>query len=442
MSLARPFPAASQSATLRYALLFIVLLAQGFPLGLFFYALPIWLAANEVAPASIGLFISAATLPWTLKLFTGFFMDRFMYLPMGKRRAWLIGSQGLIVLALLVSAQLKPDHTQILTLAAIAFAVNAFCAFQDTAINGLAVDLVPENERARANGFILAGEAVGTAIGTILSGLLIARMGVEAAYYSMAGCVALSLILLLVTRERPGERLLPWTPGRASDVATQEVAKGWHALLGAVWSVMSRRESVLLACALGLYGFTLGLYAVIGPVIATQFGGWTDEGYATLSGVASLVAGLLGMLVFGWLIDRIGPRIGRTIGMVLYALVGVVFVASAPFWQAQIVFVLVVFGAFLSDVLMRIGAYATAMRLCDLKGAATQFALFLACANFGTILSGLVVGWLDALGGQTLILLTGSATGLIATLALWAIKDAADSPDEILRLDPMARDSV
>ena len=441
MGLAQGLPALSRSSGFRFFVLFVVLLTQGFPLGLFFFALPIWLAASDVPAASIGLIISAATLPWTFKFFSGVLMDRYTFLPMGKRRPWLIGAQGFIVLALLVGAYINPDETTLFTLMAVAFSVNAFCAFQDTAISGLAVDVVPEDERARANGFILAGEAVGTAIGTILSGVLIAQMGVAAAFYGMALFVGLSLILLLFVRERPGERLLPWTSGQVSGDAQAQIASGWSALFGAVWQVMSKQSSILLAMALALYGFAFGLYAVAGPIIATQFGGWSEESYATLNGVASLVAGLLGMLIFGWLVDQIGARWGRTIGMFLYALVGVVFVLSAPLWQTQLVFIFVVFLAFTSDVLMRIGAYATAMGLCDGKGAATQFALFLACANFGTILSGAVVGWLDAAGGQTLILLTSSFAGLIATAMFWVIKRDANKSEKILWPDPMARDS-
>ncbi len=325
MGIADKIPALSRSTLLRFAVLFIVLLAQGFPLGMFFFAIPIWLAASDAGPASIGVLISAATLPWTFKLFSGFLMDRFTYLPMRKRRAWLIGAQSLIVIALLVGAFFNPQPSQIYVLSAIAFSVNTFCAFQDTAISGLAVDLVPENERARANGFILAGEAVGTAIGTILCVVLIARMGIASAFYGMALFVGLSMTLL--TRER----LLPWTDGETSEQARRQVAEGWQALLKSIWRVMSKKESVLLATALGLYGVCYGLYAVIAPVIATQFGGWSDEDFATLNGVASLIAGLLGMLVFGLLIDRVGARLGRTMGMFLYALVGIVFVVSAPF---------------------------------------------------------------------------------------------------------------
>ncbi len=437
-----PF-ALSQNARLRYAMLFVVLLAQGFPIGLFFYAVPIWLASNQASAASIGLFVSAATLPWTFKFFTGFLMDRFTYLPMGKRRAWLIGSQACIVLALIFAALLSPTSGQVFVLAAIAFSVNTLCAFQDTAINGLAVDIVPDPERARANGVILAGEAVGTALGTILSGLLIARVGIEAAFFGMAFFVAIILIFIACIRERPGERLMPWGAGQAAQPNAAQKSVEWTHLFASVWRVMSERESVLLAMALVLYGFTLGLYMVIAPIIATNFAGWTDEGFATLNGIAGLSAGLAGMLIFGAIVERIGARAGSTFGMLFYASVGIVLLATSAIWKAEYVFIGVIFLAFFSDTLMRIGAYVTAMRLCDSTGAATQFALFLACANGGIILSGLAIGVLEPLGGQTLVLLSASLTGVIATAIFWGIKvDSAQPEDGIPLMDPSVRETA
>ena len=369
-------------------------------------------------------------------------MDRYTFLSMGKRRPWLIGSQSLIVLALVIGASLNPDGSELLTLAAIAFSVNAFARFKTRRL-AVSRSTWCQKMSARANGFILAGEAVGTAIGTIPSGVLIAQMGIAAAFYGMALFVGLSLSLLLFVRERPGERLLPWTTGQISIEVREAVAGSWRKLFDEIWRVMSKAESLLLAMALGLYGFAYGLYAVIGPVIATQFGGWSDEGFATLNGVASLIAGLLGMVAFGWLVDRIGARLGSTIGMFLYALVGLSLIAMAPFWQMKLVLAGVVFLAFASDVLMRIGAYATAMGLCDVKGAATQFSLFLACANVGTILSGLVIGRLEHMGGETPILLVASSAALCATFALWIIRNGRMvQTRRTVKSDPIASETA
>ena len=410
---------------LRFAMLFFLYFVQGFPYGLFFYAIPTWLAANDVSPGAIGGFVSASTLPWMLKFLAGFVMDRFSFLAMGKRRAWLISTQIIIVLTLLVSAWSNPGFSDVLLLSALAFTVNFAAAFQDTAISGLAVDLVPDEERARANGFLLAGEGIGMAIGTALSAILIARGGVSAAFWVMAGIILLSLVLLIIIRERPGERLLPWTSGRASDATLEHNLTAWGPLFRSVWRAMANPDGVRLTIALMLNGATYGLYVVIAPIIATNFGGWTDEDFSTLNGLAGLVSGIAGMLIFGILVDKIGTRWGGTIGLLGYACIGIVFIASAPFWQAQTVFIIVVFAAFLTSTLAYVAMYAAAMRLCDLRVAATQFAIFLAFANLGTILAGATVGTLDALGGTNLILAVASVIGFAATLSFWQIKPAA-----------------
>ena len=409
---------------LRFAMLFFLYFVQGFPYGLFFYAIPTWLAANGVSAGAIGGFVSAATLPWMLKFLAGFVMDRFSFLAMGKRRAWLIATQIIIVLTLLVSAWSNAGFSDVLLLSALAFTVNFAAAFQDTAISGLAVDLVPDEERARANGFLLAGEGIGMAIGTALSAIVIARVGLSSAFLIMAGFILLSLVLLIIVRERPGERLLPWTSGRASESALAHDLTAWGPLFRSVWRAMAHPDSVRLTVALVLNGVAYGFYVVIAPIIATNFGGWTDEDLSALSGLAGLVSGIAGMLVVGILVDKIGTRWGGTIGLFGYACIGIVFIISAPFWQAQTVFIIVVFAAFLTSTLAYVAMYAAAMRLCDLRVAATQFAIFVAFGNFGTILAGAAVGALDALGGTNLVLAVASVIGFGATLSFWQIKPA------------------
>jgi len=73
--------------------LFILYVAQGVPLGLFWFAIPSWMAANGASAADVGYVLGLTTLPWTLKLVNGFIMDRYTFLAMGRRRIWIIGAQ-------------------------------------------------------------------------------------------------------------------------------------------------------------------------------------------------------------------------------------------------------------------------------------------------------------------------------------------------------------
>src|SRR5688500_7030383 len=91
------WPALSEDRYLRFSVIFLLYVAQGLPIGLFQFAIPAWMAARGSSAADVGYVLSAGLLPWSLKLINGFVMDRFAFLAMGRRRAWLIGAQCLIV---------------------------------------------------------------------------------------------------------------------------------------------------------------------------------------------------------------------------------------------------------------------------------------------------------------------------------------------------------
>ena len=167
------------------------------------------MAANGASAADVGYVLGLTTLPWTLKLVNGFLMDRYTFLPMGRRRIWIIGAQMVMIALLSGCAFIGPGVTDILLLGIGGFVVNMATTFQDVAVDGMAVDIMEEDERARASGMMFGGQSIGIAAATALSGLAIARLGPSAAYLlSAAGFIgAITLYLLLLT-ERAGERLV------------------------------------------------------------------------------------------------------------------------------------------------------------------------------------------------------------------------------------------
>jgi MFS family permease len=85
-------PAFADSSRLRLLLGTLLYLAQGFPQGIFFYAMPTWLAANGESTEVVAMAAAAASLPWSLKFIAGLVMDRYTWLDMGRRRPWSSGS--------------------------------------------------------------------------------------------------------------------------------------------------------------------------------------------------------------------------------------------------------------------------------------------------------------------------------------------------------------
>ena len=56
----------SEGRRLRLFTLFILYVAQGVPLGLFWFAIPAWMAANGARAADVGYVLGLTALPWTL----------------------------------------------------------------------------------------------------------------------------------------------------------------------------------------------------------------------------------------------------------------------------------------------------------------------------------------------------------------------------------------
>ncbi len=362
--------------------MFMLYMAQGVPEGLLYVAVPAWLAAQGVAPEAIGSYIAIILLPWSLKLINGLLMDRIAYLPMGRRRPWVIGAQLALIVTLIAFGTHAPDSQSLLFLMITGFLVNLSAAFQDVAIDGMAIDVVPEDERAQANGVMWGGKTLGIAGAALVTGTIIGRYGFAEAALATAGFVTVVIAVPVLLRERPGERLLPWTDGAP---AMESVGRQMHA-----WWPLARRlaQSVLplgsLVFAAGIFvAFTgYGMEQAFAPVLAVQMLGWSDEGYSQLAGIANFVGGLFGVVLAGVLADRFGALRTLVFTLSVMAALQAGLAALPDFWSEGFQFFKVAY--LLLFVLMSVSLYAAAMALCQPAVAATQFSVYMAILNFGT----------------------------------------------------------
>ena len=425
----RELPALAEHRGARYAALVVLYIGQGVPQGLLVVALPAFLAERGVSAAAVGAYLSAVLLPFALKAVAGPFVDRHTYLPMGRRRPWILACGGSMVAGFVAMAHVPDPVAHIGWLMAAGVAVNASVALLDAAVDGMAVDLVPHDEQPRANALMWGGATIGVALSAVGSALALDASGVAGAAVALAVALGGLLIVPLVLRERPGERLLPWTAGRASDAARAYQPRGWRRVGRELRAGMLHPASLALMGAAACAGALDGLVIAFMPTFAVQTLGWQDAEYASLVAAGQVAAGLLGMGLGSVLIQRVGRvrMLGVLAALVACVLLGMALVPGA--WSVRVTLVVFALGYLSAFVLLTISLLATGMSLCNRVVAATQFALFTAAMNVGRSLGSALVGPLDhVLGPSMLLTVAAGLAGLVLALTLRIRSEQADRP--------------
>ena len=361
-------------------------------------------------------------LPWTFKLAYGLLMDRYAFLAMGRRRPWIIIGQFGLAVVFLALAYVNPGVHQISLIAAFAFFLGLSSAVQDVAVDGLAVDILPTEEIERVNGLMFGAQAIGIAVSAALSGYLIAYFGLPEAALTLAAVITAILILVLIVRERPGERLLPWTSGASSQRNLDLHLGAFGPIIRSLFALMFTKQTLILVPALIAVVAAWGIFLGLAPLFAANVLGWEKAVYSGWSGQASLVAGLAGALLFGVVTQRLGARrMFIATALMAAASAGAMFTLQVH-WTNPALFIAAIFIFNALVVLRGVTSGSLAMRLCTPAIAATQFAVFMAILNLGRTLASASLGWLDSLGGIPAMFIAMTVCSLLAAAFAFATK--------------------
>ena len=411
-------PALSENTFVRYFHFIMLYLAQGIPEGMVFFGIPAWMAMNGKTPIEIGSFVAAAGLPWSFKIVLAPMMDRFSYLPMGRRRPWVLFGQLGLILSFIALAFVPDPLNHMKWLLLTGFAIGFFGAFQDVATDGMAIDIIPVHQQARANGLMWGAKIIGTSVSLALGTWLLHRYNFTSSILLLSTGTALIMLVPLLFRERPGERMLPWTNGKPSPETKQLQLTRWSDILGSLYKVFRLRNSVLLACC-GFFMLVACNYIdTLWPIFTVQALGWTDKLYAQYFSTASLTGGITGMLIGGLLIVRFGKIRMLGIYCILFIILSSVLVLAKAYWihKGFITAFMVIFQVLY--VFSNIGFFAAAMECCWKKISATQFTLYMTISNLGRITGAKLVGWVKLHFSWEISILFFSALFLLVLILL------------------------
>jgi PAT family beta-lactamase induction signal transducer AmpG len=301
----------------RLALFGALYLAQGVPWGFLTFALPWQLAGAGIGAAEIGSIMSLAWLPWLAKPFIGLAVDRLPLGRRGRRRgAIVVGELGMAA-TLLAMAPVVPRGA-LAALGALVLVHRLFAAAQDVGTDALALDLLPAEERGRANGVMTAARVAGAALGG--PGLLF--LAGKTSW--PATCLAAALLVLLPaapvllganpeSRTAPPRDLAAIRPGR-------ELLRSFGsraALMGVAFAAIAGASAAFLQ-------------PLQSPLYRTQLA-LSDAAMSTLGTLSSLAA-VAGALLGGALADRLGRRRLYLLSTVALAAAELAFAAARPLW--------------------------------------------------------------------------------------------------------------
>lgn len=374
----------SESAISRYFSFSALYVAQGIPEGMTYFAIPAWLATNGKTPMEIATFLGVVGIPWSFKIIIAPLMDRFTLLSMGRKRPWIIlGQLGLIISFLCIGLIPDPLNNAVGLMAA-GFFISFFGAFQDVATDGMAVDIIPINEQARANGLMWGTKIAGISVSLVIGTALINALGFSVAISCLAIAVALIMLVPLYMRERPGEKFMPWSKkGQASKTAKKTQLRSWKQIFKSLYRVVKLKSSLIFIIAMFINGLMLGLVDTLMPIFSIQELGWTNSNFSNVFSIATLFSGLLGMFLGGYLVDYFGKMKMMTIYLVLTTALIVMFAFLTDFWSIELVMYGFIFIYYTLSTFLTIAVFASGMHLCWKTVAATQFTLFMAVSNMG-----------------------------------------------------------
>tara|TARA_R110000787_G_scaffold137495_3_gene251060 strand:- start:6236 stop:7570 length:1335 start_codon:yes stop_codon:yes gene_type:complete len=392
-------PAFADSPKLRLFMGTLLYLAQGFPQGIFFAAIPAWLAANGQSTVVIASAVAAASLPWSFKFLAGLFMDRYTWRSMGRRRPWLIGSQTGIVVALVIAAVLSPSASDTAIVIGIILTLSILTAMQDVALDALVVDLTPKAEMGRMNGFMFGGKVFGIAGGSAITSYLLQYYGFSISMLGMIGFFALPALSIVLVRERKGEKLLPWTSGAVADDATTVIPEDWVAILVAAFRNLFRRQTLLVAILLLTYGVHQNLNDTTGSLFAIRQMGWSQSQFTSMLALSNIVMGLFCLTVGGWIVDRFGPGpIAFWSGSAaLPIMLG--YLVDETLWQSDTLYIAWYFTKNVPLFLFYLANLVLAMRVATPEVAATSLSVLFSLSTIGFVIASAILPTLEEIGG-------------------------------------------
>jgi len=390
--------------------------SAGLPFMLVFSTLSAWLREVGIERATIGM-LSWVGIIYSVKFFWAPVVDR-LQLPvigrlLGRRRSWMLVAQIGIAIGLANMAHLSPvGHLG--TVAALALLVAFSSATQDISVDAWRIEAAPPPMQGVMAAAYQLGYRIAIMVASAGALWIAADHGWTVAYTTMAVFAGIGIVTTLVIPEpeprvareslAQEQRVIDWLEHKAHWPQSLQNLGSWF--IGAVvcpfvdfFTRFGTRLAALMLAFIACYrlaDFTMG-------VMTNPF--YLDIGF-TLKEIAAIAKGfgvvmsLLGTLIGGMAVARLGTVRSLALGSVLVIVANLMFAVFASMNEPSITGLAIVISA--DNMAMGIAGTSLIAYLSGLTSAsytATQYALFSSMyALPGKLLMGTSGFVVDALG--------------------------------------------
>lgn len=342
------------------ALLFLGF-SSGLPLFLTSKTLQAWMTVEGVNLRSIGLF-SLVGLPYSLKFIWSPLLDRFVPPFLGRRRGWLVLTQGALLLAIAAMAVQQPRQA-LQFLAINALLIAFFSATQDIAADAYRTDVLEEREMGAGAAVFVLGYRIALLVTGALALILADQIPWPTVYLLMSILMAVGLLSSFWAPE-PTEQERP--PESLSDAVVLPFAEFFQ------------RSGFLRAVFILVFIVLYKLGDALVNNMSTPFllkTGFTQTDIGAIQGGMGLIATIVGTLAGGAILSKIGINRSLWVFGALQAVSNLAYFVLAQVGKSYPFLVLTINIENFCAGLGTAAFVAFLMSLCNHRFSATQYAL-------------------------------------------------------------------
>ncbi len=394
--------------------MFVMLLlgfSAGIPFALTAGTLQAWLTTSNIDIKTIGLF-ALVGIPYNWKFIWAPIMDRFFPKFLGRRRGWMLVTQ-LGLAATIAGMALTNPAANIQTVAIMAVLVAFFSSSQDIVIDAYRTEALDLSEYGAGSSTYMMGYRIAMLVSGALALILSDHYSWKTVYLFMAATIAVGVIGTLMGPE-------PETPSppKTLRAAVIEPLKEFFNRRGA-WEIV-------------IFVLLYKLDTSVATALMTKFFidlGFTKTDIGAVTKIFGLVATIVGTLIGGAMIPKLGMKRSLVIFGILQASTTLLFYMMAHIGPSYAGLVATIGGENLAAG-MGTAAYATfLMSQCNQKFTATQYALLTSLMAVPTKILSAPAGYLQAAVGWDQYFVIATLTGIPGLLMLIRFNHWNRAPD-------------